>query len=70
MQMFRRDIINVQRIANVLNEWDRPTLNGGDKTAFRLFNVMTFALTGKVMEKPAITTRLHDVIDAVVLEAA
>lgn len=65
MQLYRQDIINVTRIADVLNEWERPTLDWGDKSAFRLFNATTFALTGKVMEKPAVTTKLHQVIDGI-----
>ena len=64
MKMYRAETINVQRPADVPNERERPTLDWGDKTAFRLFNATTFALTGKVMEKPAVTTRLHQVIDA------
>lgn len=65
MRMFREDIINVQRIPAVLNEWECPSHDWGNKTAWRLFNATTFALTGKVMEKPAVTTKLHQVIDGV-----
>lgn len=65
MKMYREDIINVTRIADVLSQWERPTHDWGDKTAWRLFNATTFALTGKVMEKPAVTTKLHQVIDGV-----
>jgi hypothetical protein len=35
---------------------------GGDKTAWRLFNAATFALAGKVAERPALTQRLHEVL--------
>ena len=38
---------------------------GGNKTAWRLFNAATFALAGKVAEKPDLTKRLHQVIDGV-----
>ncbi len=65
MKMYREDIINVTRIADVLGQWERPTHDWGDKTAWRLFNATTFALTGKVLEKPAVTTKLHQVIDGV-----
>jgi len=65
MRMYRDDIINVTRIADVLRQWEQPECDWGDKTAWRLFNATTFALTGKVMEKPTVTTRLHQVIDGV-----
>lgn len=65
MRLYREDVINVTRIADVLSEWERPSHDWGDKTVWRLFNATTFALTGKVMEKPAVTTKLHQVIDGV-----
>lgn len=65
MKMYREDIINVTRIADVLGQWENPVHDWGGKTAWRLFNATTFALTGKVMEKPAVTTRLHQVIDGI-----
>ncbi len=51
MTMHRRDIIGVQAIGH----------------AWRLFNAATFALAGKVAERPALTQQLHEVIDGVVL---
>ena len=63
MQMYRQDIIGVQRIADVLEQWERPAHDWGDKTAWRLFNAATFALAGKVAEKPDLTKRLHTVVD-------
>jgi hypothetical protein len=63
MQMYRQDIIGVQRIADVLEQWERPAHDWGDKTAWRLFNAATFALAGKVAERPDLTKRLHTVID-------
>jgi hypothetical protein len=65
MSMYREGVINLQRIADVHDQWQAPTHDWGDKTAWRLFNAATFALTGKVMEKPAVTTQLHKVIDGV-----
>jgi hypothetical protein len=65
MSMFREGVINLQRIGDVHGEWQKPSHDWGDKTAWRLFNAATFALTGKVMEKPAVTTKLHAVIDGV-----
>jgi hypothetical protein len=41
---------------------ERPQHDWGDKTAWRLFNAATFALSGKVAERPALTQRLHDVL--------
>jgi hypothetical protein len=65
MSMYRKDIINVQRIADVSNQWEYPTHNWGDRTAWRLFNAATFALAGRVSENPGITRQLHQVIDGV-----
>jgi Domain of unknown function (DUF932) len=63
MMMYRKDIIGVQRIGEVLNQWERPSHDWGDKTAWRLFNAATFALAGKVAEKPDLTKQLHQVLD-------
>lgn len=65
MQMYRREVIGVQRIADVLEQWERPAHDWGDKTAWRLFNAATLALAGRVAEKPAITRDLHQVIDGI-----
>lgn len=65
MQMYRDDIIGVKRIGDVLEQWERPSHNWGDKTAWRLFNAATFALAGKVAEQPDLTKKLHTVIDGV-----
>jgi hypothetical protein len=64
MNMFRRDVIGVQRIADVHEQWQCPAHDWGDKTAWRLFNAATFALSGKVAERPDLTKQLHQVIDA------
>ncbi len=65
MQMYRDDIINVQRIADVEKQWQEPAHDWGGKTAWRLFNAATFALTGKVLENPQATPKLHRIIDGV-----
>jgi hypothetical protein len=66
MSMYRQDIINVQRIADVAREWDEPSFEEfNERNAWRLFNAATFALTGRVVENAAITPRLHQVIDGV-----
>jgi hypothetical protein len=64
MNLFRNDIIGIQRVGDILEQWERPACDWGDKTLWRLFNASTFALNGKVAEKPDLTRRLHDVIDA------
>jgi hypothetical protein len=64
MQMYRNGVINVQRISEVVGQWDNPTHpEWGGKTAWRLFNAATFALKGKVAEKPAATVYLHKILD-------
>lgn len=65
MEMFRRDVINVTRIPDVLEQWERPACDWGDETAYRLFNAATFALNGRVVENPTATTTLHRIIDEV-----
>jgi len=63
MNLFRRDIIGVQAIGHVLKAFEEPPHDWGDKTAWRLFNAATFALAGKVAERPDLTKQLHQVID-------
>ncbi len=63
MQMYRSQVIGVQKIADVLKQWEEPTHDWGDKSGWRLFNAATFALTGKVSENPRATADLHKIID-------
>jgi hypothetical protein len=63
LDLYRQDVIGVQAIGHVLKAWEEPPHDWGDKTAWRLFNAATFALAGKVSEKPDLTKRLHEVID-------
>lgn len=63
MSMYRQGVIGVQRIADIHQQWQEPAHDWGDKTAFRLFNAATFALTGKVAERPAITSDLYKILD-------
>ncbi|TCU78880.1 uncharacterized protein DUF932 [Bradyrhizobium sp. R2.2-H] len=65
MSMYRKDVIGVQAIGQVLKAYDEPPHDWGDRSAWRLFNAATFALAGRVAEKPAITRDLHQVIDGV-----
>lgn len=65
MQMYRGGIIGVQKIADVSEQWERPTHDWGGRTGWRLFNAATFALTGKVAERPRATADLHQIIEGV-----
>ena len=65
MQMYRNQVIGVQKIADVLHQWEEPSHDWGDKSGWRLFNAATFALTGKVSENPRATAELHKIIDGV-----
>lgn len=65
MSMYRQGIIGVTRIADVEKEWRDPSHDWGGQTAWRLFNATTFALTGKVIDQPDLTPRLHKIIDGV-----
>lgn len=65
MQMYRSQVIGVQKIADVLKQWEEPSCDWGDKTGWRLFNAATFALTGRVSENPKATSQLHTIIDGV-----
>lgn len=63
MQMYRSQVIGVQKIADVLKQWEEPDHDWGDKTGWRLFNAATYALTGRVSENPRATADLHKIID-------
>ena len=67
LDLYRQDVFSVQKIANVVQEWEKPSCDWGDRTAWRLFNAVTWALkdSSAVVEKPAVTQRLHRVIDGV-----
>ena len=65
MSLYRLGVINVTRIADVLQAYEEPPHDWGDKTPWRLFNATTFALAGRVAENPTATRQLHEVIDGV-----
>lgn len=65
MSMYRQGIIGVQAIGHVMQAYDEPPHDWGPRTAWRLFNAATYALAGKVAEKPDLTKQLHHVIDGV-----
>lgn len=63
MQLYRAGVINVTRIAEVLDTYEKPPFDWGRETAYRLFNAATFTMNGRIMEAPGTTARLHEVID-------
>lgn len=63
MQLYRQGAINVTRIADVIQAYETPPYDWGDKNCWRLFNAVTLALAGKVAENPRATRQLHEVID-------
>lgn len=65
MSLLRQDVIGVQGVGQVLRAYDEPPHDWGGRSAWRLFNAATFALSGKVAEKPDLTKKLHTVIDGV-----
>jgi hypothetical protein len=68
LSMYKTGVIGLQRIAQVIDAYEKPPHDWGDRTAWRLFNAATYALTGRVAEKPDLTKRLHQVIDATCTE--
>lgn len=65
MELYRQEVINLQRIPDVMEQFERPSHDWGDPSAYRLFNATTFALNGRVMENSTATPKLHKVIDGV-----
>lgn len=70
MRMYRKGAINVTRIADVVEAWEQPPHDWGERTAWRMFNAATYSLTGRVSEDPRITKTVHEVIDGVCEEVA
>jgi len=67
MSLYREGVIGVQRIADVNREWEQPTFHDfqHERNAWRMFNAVTYALTGRVVENPNVTPKLHRVIDGI-----
>lgn len=65
MQLYRRGAITVTKIADVLGHYENPPFDWGNRTAWRLFNAVTYALSGRVVENPKATTELHGILDAI-----
>lgn len=69
MRMYREDVINLTRIPDVMAQWEHPDFPDlDDRNAWRLFNAVTYALNGRVIENADATPKLHRIIDAVVEE--
>lgn len=64
LEFYRKGVLNLQRIDNVLDAYKDPPHDWGDETAWRLFNATTFALAGRVAENPYATSQLHKILDA------
>ena len=60
LQMYRRNVIGARNLDEVMGEWETAL----DHTAWVLFNAATRVLTGKVIERPRLTSDLHEIIDA------
>lgn len=65
LSLYRQGVINIQRVPDVMDQWETPAHDWGGRTAWRLFNAATFSLTGRVAENPSVTTQLHRVIEGV-----
>lgn len=65
MECYRQQVIGVQQIAHVNREWEKPSFPdfAHDLSAWRMFNAVTHALSGRVMEDPAATADLHRILD-------
>ena len=63
---FSREPVDCFAAVVVVSQWEKPQYEEwGDRTAWRLFNAVTFALAGRVAENPGSTRTLHNVIDGV-----
>ena len=64
MNMLRAGAVNTARIEKVIQEWDEPTFEHGDRTVWRAFNAATQALKGvNIHEMPRRTIALQHVCD-------
>ncbi|MES9962198.1 MAG: DUF932 domain-containing protein [Candidatus Sedimenticola sp. 20ELBAFRAG] len=64
MEMYRQGVINVQRIAEIYGEWEKPSHEAFSlRNAWALFNAATSAMAGRVVANPSSTEKLHHIID-------
>lgn len=65
LECYRQDVINIQRVPEVLEQFANPTHDWGSPSVWRLFNCVTLALAGRVAENPQATRNLHTILDGV-----
>jgi len=66
VRLYEEDVINVQRIPTVLEQWKNPQHEEWARgKVWTLFNACTWALKGQVLANPSATTKLHDVLDGI-----
>ena len=66
LDFYREGVINIQRVPDVMREWATPSFPDLEQpTAWRLFNAVTHVLSGRVMDNPNATPKLHKIIDGV-----
>jgi len=64
LSLYRAGVININRVPDVMAQWHEPSFPDLEEpSAWRLFNAVTYALRGRVMENPNATPKLHQVID-------
>jgi hypothetical protein len=66
LNLYREGVINIQRVPDVMAQFADPQHEEWeDHTAWTLFNAVTFALNGRVIENSQATPKLHRIIDGV-----
>lgn len=65
VQLYRQGIVGSQTMTKIISEWHEPSFDEFkvDRSAWRAFNAATFALTGRVAEKPSATADIHRILD-------
>jgi len=65
-EMYRRGVVNTTKIGKVIEQWDTPDHDFGNRSSWRLFNAATEALKGtSVIDMPARTIALQGLLDEV-----
>jgi len=69
LDLYREGVVNIQRAPDVMAQFAEPMHEEwGNRTARTLFNAVSFALNGPVIENPQATPKLHRIIDGVCTE--
>jgi hypothetical protein len=64
MNLLREGAVNTSRIEKLINEWDNPSFDHGDRTVWRMHNAATQALKGvNIHEMPQRTIALQKACD-------